>query len=129
MLLEGKATGVAIVGLTAVFAAFSSLPTMMQDLVLAAAAIAALKVIGGAARAFLLRAREVHEAVTSKLPERMEDVEAQLRAGEVEFAAIRATLQTFGATEAAAVRGAIEAARRPRSPRASDPGVRTGWRE
>lgn len=135
-LLEGKALGLAVVGLAAVFAAFASLPTVLQDLVLAAAAIAALKVIGGAVRATGARAREIHLAVTSDLPERVERVEAQLvgmserlDAGQQRFIAIEATLDSFADREAGVVHGALEAARRPRSARSTDPGIRTGWRE
>lgn len=135
-LLEGKAVGFAVIGLTALLAAFGSLPLLMQDLVLAAAAIAALKVIGGAVRAGVVRAREIHLAVTSDLPDRMERQELQmvkvndrLEAGQVRFAAIEATLDAFATAERAAVRGALEATQRPRSARATDPGVRTGWRE
>lgn len=139
-LLEGKAAAFAVVGLAAVIAAFSSLPTLMQDLVLAAAAIAALKFIGGTVRGGAARAREIHLAVTSDLPDRMERQEAQtvvvierLDAGQQRFVAIEATLDAFASAEAAAMRGVVqgvtEAAARPRQARATDPGVRTGWRE
>lgn len=139
-LLEGKAAGFAVIGLAALFAAFTSLPTLMQDLVLAAAAIGALKFIGGTVRGGAARAREIHLAVTSDLPERMERVEAQmvgvngrLDSGQERFTAIEATLDVFASSEAAAMRGVVrgvtEAAARPRQARSTDPGVRTGWRE
>jgi hypothetical protein len=48
VLLEGKAVaGGAVVGLTGVIAAFTALPSMAQDVILAAAAITALKVVWG----------------------------------------------------------------------------------
>ncbi|WCB94485.1 hypothetical protein DSM104299_03222 [Baekduia alba] len=135
-LLEGKAMGLAWVGLAAVIAAFASLPALMQDLVLAAAALGALRFIGGTVRGGAARAREIHLAVTSDLPERMERQEAQmvrvndrLDAGQLRFVAIEATLDVFATSERAAVRGALEATQRPRSARATDPGIRTGWRE
>jgi hypothetical protein len=144
MVLESKAAAAgSVFALTGILAAFESLGTVGQDLVLAAAAIAALKIIGGSMRSVIAGAREVHAAVTSSLPERMDAVElkqaeAAVKAEEaaVEAALLRATMEAWGAAEAGVVRGTIQAMERqherehvPRQARSSDPGVRTGWRE
>lgn len=133
MLLEGKiGLTVSTVMLAGILAAWNAMGPVMQDLVLAAAAIAALRIIGGQVMALARGAREVHAAVTARLPARMEQVEARLDDGAAEFAAIRTILETYGATEAAAMRGVVQGvseARKPRSARASDAGQRTGWRE
>lgn len=138
MLLEGKAAVVLATLLGAgVIAAFDALPSATQDVILAGAAITALKIVWSSTIKPVMRVgREVHTAVTSDLPERMRGVEdaqqamdERLQRGDARFAAIEAKLDTWAVAERAAIDGALEATRRPRAARASDPGERTGWRE
>lgn len=140
MLLEGKAVTVAALGGAALaMTVWEALGPVAQHLLAAAALIAALKVIGGSLRASLRRGREVHEAVTSDLPDRMTGVEgelvevkAQLEVGQERFREIERVLEVHGEREAAAVHGALTAAdhaRAPRRSRSTDPTQRTGWRE
>lgn len=130
MLLEGKAIGAAVVGLATVFATFGALPTLAQDLILAAAAIAAFRIVAGSVGQVMKWAREVHDATTSDLPQRVGRVEDRLDMVEARATAIEASLNTMATTERAAVAGAIEAtsamATRPRPGRATDPGRRAG---
>lgn len=130
MLLESKAAmSVATLAAAGIFAAWNSVGPWAQDLVLAAAAIAAIKVIGGALRRVVKVGAEVHDAVTSKLPSRVGELEREAGEMRAELMVLRGVLEVHGTVEAAAVRGAIESQRRPRAARASDPGMRTGWRE
>lgn len=138
MLLEGKAAVVLATLLGAgVIAAFDALPSATQDVILAGAAITALKIVWSSTIKPVMRVgREVHTAVTSDLPERMQGVEDaqqamddRLQRGDARFAAIEAKLDTWAVAERAAIDGALEASRRPRTARSSDPGERTGWRE
>jgi hypothetical protein len=147
MLLEGKLASVAIVGAgAAVIAVFEGLPAIGQDLVLASLVIGAIKIIASAIRTMVRWAREVHASVTSDLPDRMGKVEGgleivQARLGdgqdrfrdmETQIDALSGRVEVLGQREAAAVSGALHAVAHPIPPRpsrATDPGVRTGWRE
>lgn len=130
MLLEGKAIGGAVVGLATVFAAFEAVPSLAQDVILAAAAIAAFKVLAGSVGQVMKWGREIHAATTAHLPERVGRVEDRLDMVEARATAIEASLNTMATTERAAVAGAIEATSamvtRPRPGRATDPGRRAG---
>lgn len=122
MLLEGKAATVVATGVvTAVIAGWHWLPPVAQEVVCAAALIAALKVIGSAVVAAVRGAQEVHAAVTAKLPGRMDSVEGRLDEGSREFVRINATLETMASTDRARMQGVIEGVNAPRSPRATDP--------
>lgn len=115
MLLEGKVAMTAATLVTAgVIAAWNSLGPWAQDLVLAAAAIAAIKVIGGALRRAFAVAAEVHDAVTSKLPKRVDRLES-------EVTEMKGSLNVMAQTDRVRVQTALEVARKPRPARASDP--------
>lgn len=120
---------------------FESLPGLEKLLVGAAAAVAAIKTLWAMAigpaygrvkecvAAVKGWGQDVHAATTADLPARMERVESEQAASKTELAEMKAQLTAYANVERAAVKGALEAAARPRSARATDPGVRTGWRE
>lgn len=119
-MLEGKSAFGAVLALGAVIALVERLPTAAGALVYAAAMIGAVKIVGGSIRGAFRRLREVHEAVTSDLPDRMEKVEERLEEGERHFTAIDASLETMANVERARVQGWAEAQRVPRPARAGD---------
>lgn len=120
-MLEGKSAFAAVFVLGAVIALVERLPTAAGAIVYAAVLIGAVKVVGGSVRSAFRRLREVHEAVTSDLPDRMEKVEERLEEGERHFTAIDASLETMANVERARVQGWAEASRRPRPSRSTDP--------
>lgn len=122
MILEGKAATVAATGVvTGVIAGWHWLPPVAQEVVFAAALIAALKVLGSAVRSGVRGAQEVHSAVTSDLPARMSTVEDRLDEGSEQFARLWGALETMASTDKARMQGVLEAQRQPRPARATDP--------
>jgi hypothetical protein len=57
------------------------------------------------------------------------DVTERFAAGDERMTRIEGALEALGNSDAAAIRGAVQALSEPRPPRRTDPAPRTGWRE